>query len=208
MNFEEFRNLDLAEIISWPRAAKGLVWVIMVLFLWLLGYRLFVSPALDELSSVRRLEPQLKLEFEQKSSLATRLKAHQDGMQGASDAVGDLLGNLPGETEVAGLLEDITRTGRKNGLSLQYFKPQPEIHKGFYALMPIRIGMSGSYHQFGHFISELAALSRIVTVDGIHIGRDEKSGDRVLGIELVVKAYHMENTAGKDPAGQGQGGGR
>jgi type IV pilus assembly protein PilO len=207
MNFDEFRNLDLAEIASWPRAAKGIVWAVMVLLIWLLGYRLFVAPALDQLAAVRRDEPRLKQEFEQKSSLAARLKAHQDGMQGTSEAVGDMLGDLPGETEVAGLLEEITAASRDNGLTLQYFKPQPERHKGFYAIMPIRVGISGSYHQFGHFISDLAALPRIVTVDGIHIGRGGKGDAKVLKMELVVKAYRIQNKSEKHQAGQDQGSG-
>lgn len=199
MNWDEFRNLDLSEISSWPRAAKGFVWVIIALLIWLLGYRLFVSPSLDQLSSVQRQESSLKLEFEQKSALAAKMRSHRDGMDGTSRAVGGMLGELSSESEVAGLLEDISHTGQENGLKLQYFKPEPELHKGFYAEQPIRIGVEGSYHQFGHFISDLAALPRIVTLDGIHISRAKK-GAKPLVMELVVRTYHTENPDDKHDA--------
>jgi len=206
MNFEEFRYLDLSEINSWPRAAKVFVWAFMVLLIWLLGYRVFVAPTLDDLNAAHRQEPSLKLEFEQKSALAAHLHSHRQGMDGTSRAVGDMLSDLPDESEVAGLLEDISRSGKDNGLSLQYFKPEPELHKGFYAEMPIRIGVEGSYHQFGHFVSDLAALPRIVTLDGIHISHVKDN--QPLKMELVARIYHAEDPKDKDndQVRQGKGG--
>jgi len=208
MNFEEFRNLDLSEISSWPQAAKLFVWVFMVLLIWLLGYRLVVAPSLDTLASVQRQETSLKLEFEQKAAMAAKIRSHRDGMEGTSRAVGDMLGELPAESEVAGLLEDISRTGQENGLNLQYFKPEPELHKGYYAEQPIRIGVEGNYHQFGHFISDLAALPRIVTMEGIHITRAKQGAGKSLVMELVVRTYHAENPDDKDKAKPATGAGR
>lgn len=193
MNFEEFRNLDLAEISHWPLAARVIVWVVMVLLIWLLGYRVFVTPIQQQLSVVQRQESSLKQEFEQKVALAERFRAHRDGMESTSDAVGDMMDDVGGENSVAGLLEDISRAGQDNGLGINYFKPETELHKGYYAELPIRIAVSGNYHQFGHFISDLAALPRIVTVDAVHISHAGKGEGKALVMELVVRTYHAES---------------
>lgn len=199
MNFEELRNLDLSEISSWPWVAKGFVWVIMVVFIWLVGYRLFVSPSLDELDAYRRQEPQLKQEFEQKYAVAARLEAGKEQSEANDTGAGP--SELPLDSEVASLLDEITRIGRDNGLALQYFKPEKERSKGYYAEVPIRVGLSGTYHQFGRFISTLAQLKILVTVDNVHISRDKGGG---LKLEMVARTYHAIKAAAGNPAAQGK----
>lgn len=206
MTLEEFRNLDLAEIGTWPRPAKWLVWVMLVMLLWFIGYRMVIAPTWERLEEARSQESQLKQDFQQKQSMAAGQEAYRDQMHGLQQAFGSMLGPLPGESEVAGLLEDISRTGRENGLEFQFFKPEQEVDKEFYLELPIRIRVAGSYHQFGRFISDLAALPRIVTVHEVQIGHGGEPGGKLLHMELLAKTYRYTNRtdAGDGVAGKGE----
>ena len=206
MNLEEFRNLDLAEISTWPRPAKWLVWSMLVLLVWFIAYRMAVAPSLARLETARKQESQLKQDVEQKQSMAANLETHRARMQGVTQVFGAMLGQLPGESEVAGLLEDISRTGRENGLEFQYFKPEPEVKKGFFVELPIHIRVAGNYHQFGHFISDLAELPRIVTVHQIHISHNDKAGGKPLQMELVARTYRSESPSTDDETADAKGG--
>ncbi len=99
------------------------------------------------------------------------------------------LRQLPGKTEVPSLLVDISQTGLGAGLSEKLFEPQAEVKKDFYAEKPIKIRLTGSYHQFGEFVSGIAALPRIVTLDDINIKPDSKDAYDQLSMELIAKTY-------------------
>ncbi|MBD3671579.1 MAG: type 4a pilus biogenesis protein PilO [Gammaproteobacteria bacterium] len=190
MNLDEFRNLDLSEIGSWPTPAKVVVWVMMVGVILFVGYQLLLAPSLARLELEQKQERNLKQDLEIKYLLASNLEAHREQMQRMQQMFGDLLGQLTSETEVAGLLEDISLTGVKHGLAFDYFKPEPEVQREFYVELPIRMRVKGSYHQFGRFISELASLSRIVTLHDIRISQIK--GERQLMMELVAKTYRYK----------------
>jgi type IV pilus assembly protein PilO len=102
---------------------------------------------------------------------------------------GALLRQLPGKTEVPSLLIDISQTGLAAGLQEKLFQPQPEVKKDFYAELPIKIRLSGSYHQFGEFVSGIASLPRIVTLHDIDIKTDNKDAYDQLSLELTAKTY-------------------
>jgi type IV pilus assembly protein PilO len=100
-----------------------------------------------------------------------------------------LLRQLPGKTEVPSLLVDISQTGLAAGLQEKLFQPQPEQRKDFYAELPIKIRLTGSYHQLGEFVSGIAALPRIVTLHDIDIKPDSKDAYDQLSLELTAKTY-------------------
>jgi len=102
---------------------------------------------------------------------------------------GTLLRQLPSQTEIANLLQDISQTRAAVGLDEDLFKPEPERPKEFYAEAPIRIRVTGTYHQFGQFASGLAALSRIVTLDGIDIKPAGKDAEGKLVMEAIATTY-------------------
>jgi type IV pilus assembly protein PilO len=102
---------------------------------------------------------------------------------------GALLRQLPGKTEVPNLLVDISQTGLSSGLEEKLFQPQGEVKKDFYAELPIKIRLTGSYHQFGQFVSGIAALPRIVTLHDIDIKTDSKDAYDQLSLELTAKTY-------------------
>jgi type IV pilus assembly protein PilO len=133
----------------------------------------------DELDSIRQKERALKADFEDKQAKAASLDAYKIQMEEMRRSFGAMLRQLPSKTEVAELLVDISQTGLQSGLEFELFKPESERPADFYAELPIKIKVAGSYHEFGQFVSDIAALPRIVTLQDFSIGpMSAKQGDK------------------------------
>ncbi len=193
MNLSDLNNLNLDpnNIGSWPLAARVIVIVLLCLALLFAGYYLDTSDQLLELETARAKESSLKQEFETKQAKAANLNAYQEQMKEMQRSFGALLQQLPGKTEVAGLLVDISRVGILSGLEFDLFKPEAETPKEFYAELPIKIRVKGSYHQFGNFASGTAALPRIVTLHNLSITspKGKKGEDNRMIMEATAKTY-------------------
>jgi len=192
MNLSDLNNLNLDpnNIGSWPLAARVTVIVLLCFALLFAGYYLDTSDQMLELEKARAKESNLKQEFETKQAKAANLSAYQEQMQEMQRSFGALLQQLPGKTEVAGLLVDISRIGILSGLEFELFKPEAEKPKEFYAELPIKIRVKGSYHQFGNFASGTAALPRIVTLHNLSItSKNKKSEDDRMVMEATAKTY-------------------
>ncbi|HHI93127.1 MAG TPA: pilus assembly protein PilO [Gammaproteobacteria bacterium] len=203
MNLSDLNNLNLDpnNIGSWPLAARVIVIVLLCFALLFAGYYLDTSDQLLELETARAKESSLKQEFETKQAKAANLGAYQEQMKEMQRSFGALLQQLPGKTEVAGLLVDISRVGILSGLEFELFKPEAEKPKEFYAELPIKIRVKGNYHQFGNFASGTAALPRIVTLHNLSItSKGKKDGDGRMIMEATAKTYRYlekDNTANK-----------
>lgn len=185
MTLDEFKNLDPQNIGAWPWPAKALV---VVAICGLIGYGTYhydVSSQQEELAEVQRQEEQLKQTFETKQRKAANLEPLKQQMKEMEQSFGDMLQQLPNQTEVAALLVDISQTGLAAGLEFDMFKPGDEIPSEFYAELPIDIRVEGNYHQLGEFVSGIAELPRIVTTHNVNISR----GDDTLRMEAVAKTY-------------------
>jgi type IV pilus assembly protein PilO len=134
-------------------------------------------------------ELQLRQEFRDKHAKAVNLEVYKQQLKDIERSFGALLRQLPGKTEVPSLLVDISQTGLAAGLQEKLFQPAPEQKKDFYAELPIKIKLTGSYHQFGEFVSGIAALPRIVTLHDIKITPDNKDAYDQLSLELTAKTY-------------------
>ena len=99
------------------------------------------------------------------------------------------LRQLPGKTEVPSLLVDISQTGLAAGLDENLFQPAPEEKKDFYAELPIKIRLTGNYHDFGEFVSGIAALPRIVTLHQIDIKPAKGDAYDQLTLDLTARTY-------------------
>jgi type IV pilus assembly protein PilO len=100
-----------------------------------------------------------------------------------------MLRQLPGKTEVPNLLVDISQTGLAAGLQQQLFQPLPQVNQDFYAELPIKIRLAGSFHQFGEFVSGIAALPRIVTLHDVQVKAVDKGGYDQLVLDVTAKTY-------------------
>ena len=155
---------DINNVGSWPLAVKIIIWVICFVGALGLGYALHVTNLQQELGGVTAAEGVLKEDYEEKFFQAVHLddyRAQQKEMEESFEAI---LRQLPSDTEIPALLEDITLVGLKNGLVFTSINLQPESKHEFYIEKPIAIIVSGSYHSLGAFVSDVADLSRIVTL--------------------------------------------
>ncbi|UCE90690.1 MAG: type 4a pilus biogenesis protein PilO [Pseudomonadota bacterium] len=166
---------------------KIIVISVLCIIVFVGGYFLFIQSQQERLERVRAEETSLKQDFETKQAKAANLDAYKEQMKEMEETFGTMLRQLPSKTEVENLVDEISQTGLTSGVEFQLFKPRPEQAIDFYAEKPINIKVTGGYHQFGDFISGVAALPRIVTLHNIKIERDDKSGQ--LAMEVVAKTY-------------------
>ena len=180
-------ELDLADVARWPTAARAVVILFLMGGVIFLGYWFHTKDQLVNLDSAVDKEDGLKVIFETKARQAANLEAYEKQLEEMRESFGAMLRQLPNQTEVADLLIDVSQTGLASGLEFELFQPLAEVPKEFYAELPISIRVIGSYHEFGEFISGVAALPRIVTIHDVSISR---AGDSdLLGMNLTAKTY-------------------
>ena len=204
MDLNELNQLDLNSFGEWPLPAKAVVILVACIGLGGLAYYLDTQDQLTRLERARASELELRTSFETKQRKAVNLEAYRKQLAEMKESFGAMLRQLPNKTEVASLLVDVSQTGLANGLEFELFQPEQEQAKEFYAELPIRIRVKGVYHDFGRFISGLAALPRIVTIHDVQInnlaqtpaGKAESTGDRLM-LQATVKTYRYldEETA-------------
>jgi type IV pilus assembly protein PilO len=187
---EELRSLDPRDPGRWPLAIRtGAVALCFVVLSGVLTYLFVWNDQRPELQRRADTEQQLRQEFKTKHAKAVNLDVYKTQLKDIERSFGALLRQLPGKTEVPNLLVDISQTGLSAGLEEKLFQPQPELKKEFYAELPIKISLTGSYHQFGEFVSGIAALPRIVTLHDIDIKTASKDAYDQLTLELTAKTY-------------------
>jgi type IV pilus assembly protein PilO len=187
---EELQSLDPRDPGRWPLAVRaGAVGLCFLVLTAVLIYFFVWDQQLPELQRREDVEQQLRQEFRTKHAKAVNLDLYKQQLKDIERSFGALLRQLPGKTEVPNLLVDISQTGLSAGLEEKLFQPQLEQKKDFYAELPIKIRLTGSYHQFGQFVSGIAALPRIVTLHDIQITSVNKDAYDQLALELTAKTY-------------------
>ena len=193
---DDLRSLDPNDPGRWPFPIRaGAVAACFVLVASLLFYFFVYSEQQPILEQVRSEEATLRTTFEDKHRKAVNLAVYQQQLADIERSFGALLRQLPGKTEVPSLLIDISQVGVAAGLEEKLFQPSAEIKKDFYAELPIKIKVIGSYHQMGEFVSGIAALPRIVTLDEMKITRENKDVYDNLSFELTAKTYRYLDDA-------------
>lgn len=192
----DLRELDLSElnldnIGSWPLPIKAAAWVLAFVVFMVIGYVYNISDLRDQLAQVETKELDLKKEFEDKAFKAANLEALRKQMKEMEESFGALVSQLPTDTEVPGLLEDITNKGVESGLEIKSIKLQAEQAKEFYVELPISIEVTGTYHDFGTFVSGIAGLPRIVTLHDFKMVSDPKTPG-VLQMSISAKTYRYK----------------
>ncbi|MGB5629372.1 MAG: type 4a pilus biogenesis protein PilO [Woeseiaceae bacterium] len=187
---EELQSLDANDVGRWPLPFRVAVIVIVFVLVTGLGqYWFIIKDKAPQLERKRAEEVDLRLTFENKQDKAANYQAYEDQLEEIKESFGTMLRQLPGETEIPSLIVDISQTGLAAGLQEKLFVPQPEIPKDFYAEKPIKIRLTGSYHEIGNFVSGIAALPRIVTLHDINITPESTEGFDNLSMEVTAKTY-------------------
>src|SRR5271155_3034831 len=211
MNFlDQLRSIDPRDPGRWPLAVRGFfVALIFAVCAGLAWYLLVWNQDRPLLQKAEADEQDLRSQFENKQQRAANLDAYKAQLAEMERSFGAMLRQLPGKTEVPNLLVDISQTGLAAGLQEKLFQPGSEKSNGFYAELPIKIKLVGSYHQFGAFVSGIAALPRIVTLHDIQITPvSDKGNYDNLTMDVTAKTYrYIEDEGGAHPAKKKVGGG-
>lgn len=194
MNLSELRLEDLdindiKKIGSAPLSIKIVIVLVLCAALAAAGYFLDTTSQKAKLESAITKEEQLRKTFAVKQAKAANLEAYKQQLEEMRVSFGTLLRQLPNDTEIETLLTDISQTGISAGLDIEYFKPEGLRPKEFYSEYPIKLKVTGRYHEFAEFISGVAALPRIVTVQDIIIKPADPKGGVKLTMELTAVTY-------------------
>ncbi|MFI8745679.1 type 4a pilus biogenesis protein PilO [Pseudomonas sp. NPDC077186] len=189
----DLNDLDVNNIGAWPAAVKGVVFVLFFILVLGAGYYFHISDLQATLDRTKAEEEGLKQQFSTKAFQAANLEAYKEQMAEMEVSFGALLRQLPSDTEVPGLLEDITRTGLGSGLEFEEIKLLPEVVQQFYIELPIQIAVEGSYHDLATFVSGVASLPRIVTLHDFEIKPAAQDSSSVLRMTVLAKTYRYND---------------
>ncbi len=187
---EELRMLDVNDVGRWPFAFRA--GVIGIVFAAVVGLGIFwtiVENKAPQLARAQDDEQTLRVTFKNKQRKAANYDAYKAQLAQMQQSFGTMLRQLPGKTEIPSLIVDISQTGLAAGLQEKLFQPQSEIPKDFYAEKPIKIRLSGGYHEIANFVSGIASLPRIVTLHDINITPEEQDVYDRLTMEVTAKTY-------------------
>ncbi|WP_421867779.1 type 4a pilus biogenesis protein PilO [Marinobacter adhaerens] len=188
LNEFDINDLDVNNAGIWPAPIKAIVVLIVFGLIAGGGYWFFIKDQYAQLERVEQTEQELRKTYEEKAYQVANLEVFKAQMAEMEETFGALVRQLPSETEVPGLLEDITNTALGNGLELQEVKLQPERQQDFYSELPINIRVSGSYHELASFVSSVASLPRIVTLHDLTIKPTGGDGER-LDMQVLARTY-------------------
>ena len=192
LNEFDLSDLDMENIGSWPLALKVIVLGLLYAAILIAGFYFHVEDLNKRLGVVEQEEQTLRQDFEKKAFEAANLEAYKAQLVEMEQRFGALVAQLPSETEVPGLLEDITDKGEMNGLSIKRIDLLAEQAQTFYIELPIAIEAVGSYHDLGAFISGMAGLPRIVTLHDFEIMLDADAAP-MLEMSILAKTYRYRD---------------
>ena len=189
---DQLRDLDPNDPSRWPLPYRlGAIALIFVLAASAMSYFMAWKPKKPELDAARDQEMALLQTLEQKARKAANLDAYKAQLAEMEQSFGAMLRKLPNKTEVPNLLTDISQQGAGAGLDQKLFQPDAQINKDFYAELPIKMKLTGSFHAIGAFVSGIAALPRIVTLHDVDISpvKTDGSGSDQLQLSVTAKTY-------------------
>ncbi|MEQ1801036.1 MAG: type 4a pilus biogenesis protein PilO [Gammaproteobacteria bacterium] len=190
---EDLKSLDINDIGRWPLPIQAFFMVLFFFIATVGAFWFFVwQNQMPRLEKAQAEERELRTTFESKQKKAANFSSYKAQLAEIERSFGTMLRQLPGKTEIPNLLVDISQTGLGAGLQEELFQPMDEVRKDFYAEKPIKIRLSGAYHEFGRFVSEIAALPRIVTLHDIEImpkGKDAPFDELVLNVTAKTYRY-------------------
>lgn len=192
---QELQTLDVQNPGAWPDWVRGFTALLLVIGLVGGSYWFLIKDQYEQAARAAQVEQELRDSFEKKQRRAAALDAYRERLKKMEREFGEMLRQLPGRAEVANLLNDISQTRSTNNLEEEIFEPKTEIIRDFYAELPNRIVVVGDFHDIARFVSDIAALSRIVTVEDITLSpvdnkpQDSADQGRALRMSATAKTY-------------------
>ena len=186
MNVNDLNNLNMKDLANAPMSIKLVVLAVLFAVIVFFGYWFVWSGETETLNTSQQEEMTLRDSFMNKKRQAVNLDIYKQQLADIDHSFGALLKQLPNKSQMDALLSDINQAGLGRGLQFELFKPGSETPKDFYAELPINIKVTGAYHDFGAFASDVSQLSRIVTLHDLDIVTDK---DGALTMNAVIKTY-------------------
>jgi type IV pilus assembly protein PilO len=200
----DINDLDINNLGSWPSAVKTIAGALLLALVLAGGYFFYIQDLQAHLDQARNDETALREQFSNKAYQAANLPAYKAQMVEMENTFGALLRQLPGDTEVPGLLEDITRTGLGSGLEFEEIKLLPETAQQFYIELPIQITVTGNYHDLATFVSGVSSLPRIVTLHDFEIKPVDPKSPGKLRMSILAKTYRYNDKGLQNTDNKGQ----
>jgi type IV pilus assembly protein PilO len=199
MTLDDLRTLNFRDIGNWPMLPKALALTAIVIVIVALGYFLDWKDQMESLELAQNEEVKLKDQYSQKKAKAINFELYVQQLSEVEQSFGALVKQLPNRSEIDALLTDINQAGLGRGLQFELFKPAAqEKMADFYAELPIKIKITGTYHDMGAFASDVAQLPRIVTLNDITINNDK--GTLVMESDAKTFRYLDEDEIAKQRA--------
>lgn len=191
IELDDINNIAWDNMGGWPLPGKVFFAVLVFVTLLIAGNIFLITDMRTSLASAIAKEEQLKADFERKAFRGANLDAYKEQMIEMEQSFGSLLKQLPRETEVPGLIDDISSAALGSGLSLNGIDPQAIVSTEFYNELPIEIEVEGGYHEMGSFVSAVASLPRIVTLHDFTISKGSAKGQ--LTMQILAKTYQYSS---------------
>lgn len=188
-------EIDLATAHRWPRRVRLLLAGLGAALVLVLAGLLLLRPAWSDLAEAQAREEELLERYAERRALAADLPRHRQRMEAIRDLYRHLLQRLPRGSEMASLLTRISEAGRDAGLRFERFEPLREVPDEFYAEAPVRLRLSGTFTEFGHFVQALVELPRVVTIGDVSVTANEE-GEGVT-IEMTARTYRYRGGEGE-----------
>lgn len=186
MTLDELNKLDLKTLADWPLPSKLTALALLCVAIVAAGWWFDWRGGMETLDASKQKETELRSIFTTKKNQAINLEAYTKQLVDIEQAFGALLKQLPNKQEMDALITDVNQAGLGRGLQFDLFKPEAETVSEFYAETPIRVKVTGGYHDVAAFVSDVSKLSRIVTLQNISM---EPAKDGVLNMDAIVKTY-------------------
>ncbi len=183
LNDLDLADLDFENVGMWPIAGKLAVWLLIAVVALGGGYWFLIQPTMNELARIENEEVEKRTRFERLARQASSIDIYRAQLVQIEESFSLLLSQLPTDTEVPGLIDDINDTGLSSGLRFNEIRLRPERSSEYYIELPIEIKVEGGFHDFGTFVSGVAGLSRIVTLHNFKI-----DGDRPSDLKMTIEA--------------------
>ncbi len=188
INEFDVNDIDWENMGSWPLVGKVVFCTIIAISILVGGYFMMLEPMQVKLNRESKKEVQLKKDFENKAFQVANLDEYREQMIEMEQSFESILKQLPRDTEVPGLIDDISLAALNNGLDLKVISPQSQVITEFYSELPIQIEVEGDYHELGAYVSSVASLPRIVTLHDFSISTKGKDSD-TLSLKILAKTY-------------------
>ncbi len=188
INEFDINDIDWENMGSWPLVGKVIFCTIIAISILVGGYFMMLEPMQLKLNRESKKEVQLKKDFENKAFQVANLDEYREQMIEMEQSFESILKQLPRDTEVPGLIDDISLAALNNGLDLKVISPRKQVTTEFYNELPIQIEVEGDYHELGAYVSSVASLPRIVTLHDFSISTKGKDSD-TLSLKILAKTY-------------------